>query len=76
MRHQQRDGHLTHVGWRMQPTRLPSLRSEAIQFFSWNWIASLRNDGNSYSPPDSNAALPPAAAVLMVTVCSVAKRAR
>jgi hypothetical protein len=30
----------------------------------------------SYSPPDSNAALPPAAAVLMVTVCSVAKRAR
>src|SRR5262245_53904072 len=30
----------------------------------------------SYSPPASNAALPPAAAVLTVTVCSVAKRAR
>ena len=29
-----------------------------------------------YSSPDSSAALPPAAAVLMVTVCSVAKRAR
>ena len=29
-----------------------------------------------YSSPDSSAALPPAAAVLMVTVCSVAKRVR
>ena len=31
---------------------------------------------DGYSSPDSSAALPPAAAVLIVTVCSVAKRAR
>src|SRR6185437_1655195 len=30
----------------------------------------------TYSSPDSSAALPPAAAVLMVNVCSVAKRVR
>jgi hypothetical protein len=36
-----------------------------------------RNDGNfSYSKSDISAALPPAAAVLMVTVCSVAKRGK
>ena len=31
---------------------------------------------SNYSPPESSAALPPAAAVLTVTVCSVAKRGR
>jgi len=31
---------------------------------------------SGYSSPDSSAALPPAAAVLIVTVCSVANRAR
>ena len=31
---------------------------------------------SGYSSPDSSAALPPAAAVLIVTVCSVANRAK
>ena len=38
--------------------------------------ARTRPASKAYSSPDKSAALPPAAAVLMVTVCSVAKRAR
>ena len=38
--------------------------------------ARTRPACEAYSSPDSSAALPPAAAVLTVTVCSVAKRAR
>jgi len=49
-----------------------SVSDEAIQS---GLLRFARNDGN-YSKPDISAALPPAAAVLMVTVCSVAKRAR
>ena len=35
-----------------------------------------RGEGKGYSPIAISEALPPAAAVLIVTVCSVAKRAR
>jgi hypothetical protein len=46
-----------------------------------NWIASslallAMTETSSYSPSDISAALPPAAAVLTVTVCSVAKRVK
>src|SRR5262245_1386990 len=66
----QMEGYLTPLGWAMQP-----LRGRAVLC-----IDARRAYGNepglTYSSPDNSAALPPAAAVLMVTVCSVAKRAR
>ena len=40
------------------------------------FVASLLAMTALYSSSDSSAALPPAAAVLIVTVCSVAKRAK
>jgi hypothetical protein len=55
-------------------------RSEAIQSREHSWIASvaalLAMTATVYSPSAISAALPPAAAVLTVTVCSVANRAR
>jgi hypothetical protein len=38
--------------------------------------APVRSKGSAYSIPVSNAAFPPTAAVLIETVCSVAKRGR
>src|SRR5437879_2851706 len=40
------------------------------------YVASAPRNGEIYSKSDISAALPPAAAVLTVTVCSVAKRGR
>src|SRR5258705_13212031 len=84
--------HLTHLGWVMQrvltvipggceasnpesrdsgsgPSDNPGMTKTGLLRFA-------RNDGGRHSPPAISAALPPAAAVFTVTVCSVAKRDR
>src|SRR6516165_11806505 len=71
--------HLTDVGrlcnahpdlsWGVRPAAIPR---QAPQARALPQAGALED----HSSPERSAALPPAAAVLMVTVCSVAKRAR
>jgi hypothetical protein len=64
-------------GW-MQRHRTPfrGQRSNPEMLLRWYSEWSCSPEQQRHSSPANNAALPPAAAVLIVTVCSVAKRTR